>query len=212
MEEVIAMNAVDSKTRFFGLPLAVVFVIVLASSCTHVYRVPEEPVMGYPSSEQIDLSVELRVTEDLEAAKWERKSMGDTWRMPIGVALVQNSKALATTIFTQAVCSDSASGSPPVDAVLTPRAVSIERSLGATAFGQSILTVVLEWKFEDPAGNLVWVDTVKGTAKTKQGNVFTDKKKAQEQIQLMLQDLFAKSFQAISTSTEIRKYAYLRKG
>jgi hypothetical protein len=195
----------------------VVFVLVatlFATGCTHIYKVPDVSLKtqgsDYVIDKKIDLAVNLSVTEDFKATKWEKHMMGDTFIIPIGDQLVRNASELSGILFKD-VMVDSAPVSPgstrQVDATLTPRVVGIERALGAHAFAESIFTVVLEWKLEDAQNNVVWADSVKGEGRANTGNIFTHSSNAEKQTEMLLKDLFRKSFQAIRMSPEISQFA-----
>ena len=182
----------------------------LLAGCTTVYEAPANISVNYPAANKIPLSVELRLTDELRAAQWLRKSMGDKFVMPLGVVLSDHAEAMSRHLFSKVtVAKENVSGSAPVhhDATLLPKPVAIERSIGATAFGESILTVVLEWTLTDSNGQLVWVDTIKGRGIENSGNVFTHRSNASDQIEAMIKDLFEKSYKAISNSPEIRSLA-----
>lgn len=202
------MNIV-SRRLSFCIVLAATF---FAVGCTHSYRVPDVSLQNqgaeYAVDKKIDLAINLCLTEELNAAKWEKHSMGDTFVIPIGAQLAKNASDLSEILFKHVVVVNTPlpNGTRPADAVLTPRVVAIERSMGATAFGESIFTVVLEWKLEDAQGNPIWIDSIKGEGRANTGNVFTHKSNAEKQSEMLLKDLFGKSLQAIKTSPEISQF------
>jgi hypothetical protein len=195
--------------------LPIIVASLTFSACTHIEMVPEISLRSqgadYTLAKKIDLSVNLCITEELKTAKWEKQSMGDTFITPIGHELAKNSSELANILFEEVVISSDGKANvsynaKSVDAILTPRAVAIEKSRGATAFGDSIFTVALEWKLQDIKGNLVWVETINGEARTTSGNIFTAKSYSEEQFKMLFKDLFTKSFLAIRNSPEISKF------
>lgn len=195
----------------------IAFVLVatlLVTGCTHIYKVPDVSIKNqgsdYVMDKKIDLAVNLSVTEDFKSTKWEKHMMGDTIIIPIGDQLVRNASELSEILFKD-VMVDSAPVSPvgtrQVDTTLTPRVVGIERTLGAHALAESIFTVVLEWKLEDAQSNVVWVDSVKGEGRANTGNIFTQSSNIEKQTEMLLKDLFRKSFQVIRMSPEISQFA-----
>ena len=85
--------------------------------------------------------------------------------MLLGVVLSDHAEAMSRQLFSEVtVAKENVSASAPVDvdATLLPKPVAIERTIGFSTFGESILTVVLEWTLTDSNGQLVWVDTIKG--------------------------------------------------
>ena len=139
--------------------------MLLVASCTHTINPPKEPFTGYAEAERIPLKVQLRITDELRSAKWERKAMGDTWIIPIGKSIAQNADVLAQHTFREVV----ASGGADADALITPRVAYIDQTVGATAAGPSIVTIKVEWAISDAAGNVIWLDTVSGEAKARPG-------------------------------------------
>lgn len=193
--------------------LAGIFLVCLVAGCTISYEAPANISVVYPTADKIPLSIELRLTDELRAAQWYRKtSLGDKFVMPLGAVLSDHAETMSRQLFSKVtVTKGNVPASAPVDgdAVLLVTPVAVERSLGATAFGDSILTVILEWTLTDSNGQLIWVDTVKGQGVRKSGNIFTHKSKASDQIEAMVLDLFEKSYQEISSSPEIRSFARL---
>jgi hypothetical protein len=201
---------VITSRKFFA---ALVFATALfATGCTHVYTVPDVSLKSqgsdYIVDKKIDLAVNLCLSEELRAAKSENHALGDTFIIPIGEPLTKNTSELAEILFRDVVTTNAPvpAGTKKVDAILTPRVAAIERSMGAHAFGESILTVVLEWKLEDTRNNMIWIDSIKGEGRANTGNVFTANSNAKKQAEMLLKDLFGKSFQAMKTSPEISQF------
>ena len=197
------------RKRPVAILAQVVLFSVLFAGCTHVYKAPVNLVKLDQQREIIPLNVELRLSDELRNAKWEKHSMGDTFVIPLGDALTQNAESVTQHVFSevavnQGIKNEATSG---VKAILTPKMVLAERTVGATAFGESILSVMLEWKMEDRNGNIIWIDTVKGEGKENSGNIFTYKSNARKQIEECVTDLFQNSFQALSSSVEIIEFA-----
>jgi hypothetical protein len=76
-------------------------------------------------------------------------------------------------------------------------------------FQEQTTSIELEWTLKDLKGDIVWIDIVTGEGKGRMGNPARKSgKKAQEkQVQAVMRDLFLKSFDAISTSVEIRQFS-----
>ena len=179
------------------------------AGCTHVYHPPKEPVRGYASTNKVPLTVELYLSDELRAAKWERQVMGDTFRVPLGEAFARNAEVVAREAFSEVVVTNGAAGPGKTGcgAVLIPRMVVAEENMAAWAFGSETLTVLLEWTLKNVQGNTVWVDTIKGEGEAHAGNVFTHSSNAEQRVKAMVEDLFRKSFQAMSSSRAIREFA-----
>jgi len=183
--------------------------LLIFAGCTHVYKAPVHLVKVDQQRDKIPLNVELRLSEELRNAKWERHSMGDTFIIPLGDALTQNAEAVARQVFSEVAVTQGTNNEATrgVKAMLTPKMVLAERTAGATALGTSILSVMLEWKMEDLKGNIIWIDTIKGEGKENTGNIFTHRSNAKKQIEECITDLFQNSYQALSSSVEIMEFA-----
>lgn len=203
------MDAEKPEMATTAIILYTCLVLLVLTACTHVYEVPTVPVTEYPATEKVNLVVALRVSDELRTAKWEKHVMGDTFRIPLGETLSQNAEMIARRLFFKVIVTHTAEelANAKVNALLTPKMILAERTAGATAFGESIFTIMLEWTLQDTAGNIVWAETIKGEGHARTGNMFTHKRNAQKQINETIQDLFQRSFHALSASPEIRKFA-----
>lgn len=181
--------------------------LLVATACTHTYEAPEEP-LAIPSSGTVQpLAVRLQLSPELRAAKWERRFMGDKWVMPLGDALAANSEAVARAAFADVESGEGAATDRPT---LTTTLVALDRTMGATAFGESILDLVLEWRLTAADGSLVWVETVRGRGTRHTGNLVTQHGNAREQIGEALTQLFTRSYEVLVGSPEIRAWATRR--
>lgn len=178
--------------------------LFISTGCTHTIRPPQEPFKDYTPQEKIRLKVGLYVTDKLRQAKWEMHSMADTWVIPIGESLTRNSETLARHMFAEVVdVSGSTQGqSAGVDAILTPKLVYINRTLGATSIGQSITSIKVEWDLTAPDGKPIWVETVSGEASGSTG--WSNPEKVLKQA---LEMLLSKSQHAMASSEAIRRFA-----
>ena len=86
-------------------------------------------------------------------------------------------------------------------AILTPKVAYTTRTVGATAGGESIVDIKVEWTLNDANGNPIWVDTIDGRSSDK---TRTDPKKVSRKA---LEDLLLKSQQAISSAPAIKQFA-----
>ncbi|MFO0795297.1 MAG: hypothetical protein U0586_14700 [Candidatus Brocadiaceae bacterium] len=198
---------ISKKRGIFCILL--LFLTTVFAGCAHVYKCPTQPIQLNQQIDKIPLNIELVQSNELRTAQWEKHSMGDVFRIPLGDAFLLNTESVAQKLFSSVIVTQSKSGrnNAGVEAILIPRMVLADRTFGVTAFGDSILTFMLEWKMEDLNGNTIWVDTIKREGKEKTGNVFTNTSNAKKQIETCLTELFQKSFQTISSSPEIREFA-----
>jgi hypothetical protein len=173
-----------------------VFVVVL-TSCTMVIKSPERPFGGYAQAEKIDLIVGLHVTDELRTFEWE--SRGQIIRP--GDYVAQNAELLARRVFREvAIPIPAATGA--VDAILTPKLVYVNRTRGATSFGESITSVKVEWNLNDPHGKSIWLETIGGEARGSTG--WTP---PEELLKQALEEMLLRSQQAFSAAEAIRRFS-----
>jgi hypothetical protein len=150
------------ETTFKGLFL---LVVLACGACTRYINAPTEPYTEYPAAPKKPMTVGLVETEALKNAEWVHPVFGETWRMPLGDNLMMNSEVLARTMFQNVVVAGSKDEiGQQVDAVLMPQLRYANRTRGATSFGESIVTVQLEWRATDAADKPLWIETVTGEA------------------------------------------------
>ena len=121
--------------------LPALFSLVLAAGCTHMINPPKQPFAAYVGQEKIHLKVGVNITDSLRQAKSEYHSMGDVWVIPIGNSIATNAIGLAQHVFDRVVVMDNGRLPPneSVGATLTPQVAYINRTVGATSFGKSIV-------------------------------------------------------------------------
>lgn len=177
---------------------------VLLSGCTTVYTIPQEPYTDYPDEKKIPLNIGLVKTHSLLAAKWD-----DGMRLgEFGTALLINTEAMADKLFDSSVTVENIKMDSGLDGYLIPEMKFVDSTYGM-AFQDIVTTLILEWEFTDPKGKTIWFETVEGQGTTKAGVGFGPgnyKQKFTERARIALDDLFNKSYKAISTSSEIQKY------
>jgi len=186
-----------------------------SASCTvptkHTYAVPSQPYDGYPAVTPIPLGVELVLTNELLAARWERDVLGTSFEIPLGALLAKNAEALARATFSSVSVSRGfalQAGSDP--AVLTPRVVAIERTPHGGwiwAWQDMTLTVAIEWRLEARGGALVWLDTLTGSGTSNAGNYFTADETSEPRVAAAMEALFRASSEAMRRSPEIARFA-----
>jgi hypothetical protein len=193
--------------RWSLAPLVGLAVLAVAGCVLHH---PVKIIRGYPAVEPFNMRVALVLTEELRRAQWENRGTG--YALPFGDHLAQNSEALTRALFSEASAHTDFSESTAADfaAILIPRVVFVEHSLGIWKWNPSTITMALEWTLKDRQGAIVWVDTVKGEGSTETGNAFTGRDRMRERAGLVIEDVFRKSFDAISHAQAIRDFAQRR--
>jgi hypothetical protein len=193
--------------------LQVLFLVLVLASCTHTQykNITLELVENYPQKEKLGINVALQITELLKKTKWEEKehSAEGAPIMPLGDVFVQNSELMSRKLFANVIVKDDTTSlqESGVDALLTPRMILVEQAIGYSAWGNLTITIMFEWSLKDLKDNVVWVDTIKGEATSKRGKQSESKKNNELRVKALIEDLFHKSYQAISLSPEIREFA-----
>jgi hypothetical protein len=164
-------------------------------------------VSGYELTKRIPLSVELYLSDELRAGVGYKPILGDALARYVGVMLAHNAEAVTQEVFTAVVITGDSDvpGRAGSNAVLVPRVVTIELDPSAI-LGPETLTVLLEWKLQDEQGNIIWIDTVTGEGEAETW-IPLIKEPRSNQIAAMFNDLFHKSFTALSSSRAIRDFA-----
>lgn len=195
-------------------PIRCVAVLVLAFwsgsqiGCTVVFKPKIKPVMDYPASGQLDLRVHLHFDNDFLNAEW-RSKLDRLYILPVGQVLKENTLLLAQSLFREVVVTEGDQTLPvgSADATLIPKVVSVDRQLTVFAFGKAHTVITVEWPLVATTGALVWVATIQGKGTAMNGNNFTLHNQVRKQLQRAVNDLFAKSHAAISTSPEVKAFA-----
>lgn len=187
---------------------AIVWVFI--AGCTRTLEVPTVSFADYRQKEKIRLHVELHLSDNFRNAKSERASGLDKVIIPLGDNLSVNAEFLASAVFTGVAVVKDGAGSvrERVDAVLTPRMISSQRVAPIRGYVRQPwrIAVILEWVLKDPGSNLIWVDTITAEGKVSELSSSGEENR-KNLIETLIQDLFRKSYEAISSSPEIRNFA-----
>lgn len=183
--------------------LLLVLLFLAMTGCTHMINPPKEPYSQYPLQDKLNLKVGLSITDKLREAEWVKKSMGDKWVIPIGEYLVVNSEMLARHVFKNVILLKDLEkiSSKDIEAVFTPKLVYINRTTGATSFGESIISVKVEWNLSSTDGRTIWIDTVGGESSGSTG--WTNPEKI---LKRALEKMLENSQQRIMSSEVIQQY------
>lgn len=171
---------------------------------------PVTTFSNYPAVGKINLPVGLVLSPEYRTTKWEFHYAGDKWLFPIGDNLTTNSQYMARQLFSSVeVMSDptSATAGGNIKAFLVPQVKAFEGSSGAFAWSEAVRTLTVEWSLKDLKNNIVWVDTIRVDAKGKLGTAFSQTSNDQKLVGKAIDESFLKSYEAISKSPEIRKFA-----
>ncbi|MGE0826155.1 MAG: hypothetical protein AB7G75_17115 [Candidatus Binatia bacterium] len=182
---------------------------LLLASCTSgpqhsmVETAPRVLVSGYSQTTKIPLNVELFLSDELRAAEWHGKGTrgSGNYRLDLGTVLAYNAENVTREVFSEVLVTGGSEGpgQARLPGVLIPRFVNAER------YGNT-LTILLEWTLRDAEDNVVWIDTIKGEG----SSTWSLLSPTEQQSVAVINDLFHKSFTALSTSRAIREFVAKR--
>lgn len=178
--------------RLLRQAFEVAILVALLTGCARNFlgAMPLTPVVHYPQVSLIELRVRLDMPPAFSNYVFEQQMGLQLIRFQLAGTLARSAEEMARSIFREVVTDPL--DTRPVAAVLTPRVTAMLWSGGAGAPTQT----VIEWRFLDPAGSLIWKNASQGV-----GHFFGPDKAD------MFVEVFTESFQAIATSREIRRYA-----
>lgn len=187
------------KLFLFVLPF-----LIAGCGGTMVYKLDTLPVNKYPVSDKIDLTIELRISKELET--YSHESAGE--KLPLGNLIVKNAENMSRALFRQVTVTTGIDNPTQsgIDAILIPKIVSAAHTRPMFAYSERKLTVVLQWLLKDAEGNTIWVDTIEGVGVNEIGTAFSLNDKTRERVKLLMDDLFKKSYLSISSSKEIKNF------
>ncbi len=191
--------------------LGVLYFSLLMGGCFGVIDFPFT-VTEHPAGEKFNLKIELSLTQQLLDSKWEVTD-GNMNIIYLGEPFSQNAEYLARLLFTEVFVSrpttDSHSGDQ-ADAILTPKLVSLNHSRPALAGFDEQTTAVFEWRLTDVDQNIIWVKSITSKTLSMAGGLGSIDFYDREHVTLLLNDLFKKSFDAMSSSPEIKEFSQSR--
>lgn len=168
----------------------------------YTYLVPDRPVLPAPWPTPVALPIEVVIDASLRAARWEHVIGADRFRFPLGEPLASHLPAVVRTVFPDATVVARPSGTR---AVLRPRVVAIARTVPPNPpLGLSLLSLVLEWRLEEPDGTVVWIETITAT-----GESGRDRRALLEPDQMheVLRVAFEVSQRQLAEAAEVRAFA-----
>jgi hypothetical protein len=89
--------------------------------------------------------------------------------------------------------------------VLVPKIADVSVTTASMAFSNRELVVMIEWTVKDSTGKTVWLETVQGSAKHHQGNLFTFRKNQGLIVTDSMKAAAAESATKMSASSELHK-------
>lgn len=203
------------------MPTACVLAFTLLG-CTTIKDVVLTPTQFSNVERQIDLTVELNITNAFKEHVWH-ESFPDMFftesdiYTSLDAVLADNAIAVAKEVFGNVIVMeeglpDATSGSQGErQAVLTPRVADISRSpptkSRAWAWTDVEQTVKIEWILKSPGNVVIWQGTGTGKFTNKNGNNFSSDDLDQERLQMAIDNAFKNSLEVLSRSPEIIAFA-----
>ena len=184
--------------------------LCFGTGCVTQFDLDKTPVTLANPQAKIPARINLVIPPVLRSYVYDQDlHTGDHWKYPIGEPVAIDAQKTAEAAFTQVITSDgSAPPSSPVDGVLRPEIGLVKRSIAVFAFDPVDFTIDLKWTLTTPKGDVVWIDTIRGSAKHELGNGFGFREAAKQHVQATLTDLFNKSLVAFTTTREIAAVAH----
>jgi len=193
-------------------------ILILSGCATPVLHVPPTPLTGDFEGDKIDLSVELRLSENFTnyVIRTHRKAyVVGNYHYSIGDSLNSAAIEMAEEIFENVQVSQggSSEASSKADAVLVPRIIP-----GQTVFifdnkgypAKLVFEITDIWNLYTPdMKELLYTTRITGNGKKDSFTIFAQKSKLTEALHKTINDLMVKSYQDLYNSWKIRKYAII---
>lgn len=201
---------VKYHNQIYGMLQYFLLALLLAgcASGRNTYIVPPEPVSGFQQGKKFNINVELYLSDELRNTKGEF-SVSATSEIFFGDVFTYNAEKMARELFSKVVVTNdkNKNSKKMTDGTLVLKVISINMPFVRGTWNNTVITAIFEWTFKDSKGNIVWIDTVKG-----EGNATGGSKVGPTSIRVkaLIEDIFQKSFQAISDSSEIREFVAMR--
>jgi hypothetical protein len=160
------------------------------------------------SDHSLSLGAALVLTPEFCATK----SKKGTWMInqetfPVGKSACKELEPIMKTAFSSLKRVDDVSGVGDAQLILTPKFVDVGATQKAFAFSSRELTVIIEWTARDKTGKTVWIETIQGSAKRHQGNMFTAGSNLKHIVTDSVKDVAEQAVTKIEASPEIAKLA-----
>lgn len=191
--------------RLITQSLFAIFVLTLASGCTHLRTVSVQPA-ALPAGQLLPHHVALVLDQELADYKHKYHEGGDTFIYSFGVPLQDYARQVAVKSFQQVDVVPSvekAAALTSADLILIPRAVKSDVSIPVYGFDKENLTFVVSWTAKDRASqNTVWLTTI--TANAAESKLKVNLHHGGKLYQNLFDDLSLKTYNAFQQAPELR--------
>ena len=152
------------------------------------------------------LSAQLVLTPEFCASEFKKGdwvSGKETFK--VGEVACRELEPALKNVFSKLSIASTATLSEGNQVLLIPRFLDAGATKTMGAFSNRQMDVLLEWTVKDAAGNTLWLETVKGSAKHHTGNMITYKKSFKAIVEESTRDVAGESANRMSQSPELRK-------
>lgn len=182
--------------------------LTVLTGCTTIYRMDNVPQV-YPNSEKIGIPVALVLKPDFcnTICRW-RLAFGEPRGIAIGQPLAASAETVVRAVFKDVIVVRQQEGTnmPPGVVVLTPKVTRTYRGIAGSGWTTVPTIVSIEWSLAAADGQLICVKDCIGTGASMFGGLSMESA-SQRGMKAALADLFAKSYQVLSTAPEIKAFA-----
>jgi hypothetical protein len=176
-------------TRSLRVSWCLVLAVLSMSACTHTQK-PVITVKALPPAQASAGSRPMFLVMDdaFRQYTFEFGKMGDTWKYPLGEALVDYARNVTQHVFPGVTEATAA----PADGgwVLQPAVGKMDHASGLLAWQDRTLVLRVEWALRNAGDSrTLWLSTVEGKASHAAGNLFTGKGNERKLFQMLFDDL-----------------------
>jgi hypothetical protein len=188
--------------------LCISLLAMTAGCTTEVVKISVQPTV-LPPGNTSPLHAALLLNEDLAKYKYEFHVTGGDVVFPLGLALQDYARHVATNSFKQvdeASTPEAAFANSSANIVLIPRAVKAEFSFGTRLQNPFGFTLVMEWLAKDRATqNTIWLKTITADVADEGSGVFNFKvvERREALMQKLLDNLSVQTYETIQRAPEL---------
>lgn len=186
-----------------GIVVLFAYIAYFLSGCAQEVLVAKPTNLSFLPSNQYEITVALLKSQELMKSKWKDENPigSEINHYELGNALFENSNRLLTKMFNGVeIVNQPSANKRTVDLIFIPKMVSVEQNRPLWIWQDTTINLAFEWTVKSKTLKTIWVDTVIGEATTKLSDP------AEERVDLLMKDIYTKSYEAIIASPEIRKY------
>ncbi|HWG17717.1 MAG TPA: hypothetical protein VN678_07635 [Acidobacteriaceae bacterium] len=160
-----------------------------------------------PAATKLPFNAVLVLTPEFCATTFKQGSAWTTGRetFQVGKTACSELPTALKDAFTSVTVASAVPASSDAPLVLIPKFVNGHASTSALAFSNREMDVFLEWTVKDASGKTIWLQTVQGTSKHHEGNVFTHSHDVTLLARDSVKDVAAQSAAKMEAAPELRR-------